>query len=63
MKLQKIVVLHEEENRIEEIDIMDGTFLFVENKEQGRVITSVSNNSTNITMLGAWISQPTAAMC
>ena len=46
MKLQKIVVLHEEENRIEEIDIMDGTFLFVENKEQGRVITSVTNNST-----------------
>ncbi len=52
MKLQKIVVLHEEDNRIEEIDILDGSFLFIENKEEGRVITSISNNSTiNIHLL------------
>ena len=46
MKLQKIVVLHEEENRVEEIDILDGTFLLLEDKENGRVITAVSGNST-----------------
>lgn len=45
MKLQKIVVLHEEENRIEEIDILDGTFVFIENKEDGRIITGTSENA------------------
>ena len=46
MKLQKIVVLHEEENRVEEIDILDGTFLLIEDKEDGRAITGMSENAT-----------------